>query len=75
MDLSDLGRPVLTAGIVLVLVGGLLMLGGHIPWLGRLPGDIVIQRDGFTLYFPLVTMLVVSVVLTILLNLAARLFR
>jgi hypothetical protein len=75
MDISDLGRFVLIAGVVLVLVGGLLMLGGNIPWLGRLPGDVVIQRDGFTVYFPLASMLVVSVVLTIILNIGARLFR
>jgi hypothetical protein len=75
MDTSELGRFVLIAGLVLVFVGALLMLGGRIPWLGRLPGDVVIQRDGFTFFFPLVTMLVVSVVLTIILNIAARLFR
>jgi hypothetical protein len=75
MDISDLGRFVLIAGVVLVLFGGVLMLGGNIPWLGRLPGDVVIQRDGFTVYFPLASMLVVSVVLTIILNIGARLFR
>jgi hypothetical protein len=75
METSEIGRFVVIAGIVLVLTGALLMVGGRIPWFGQLPGDIVIQRDGFTLFFPLASMLVVSVVLTIVLNVAARLFR
>lgn len=75
MDLSAIGRVMVIAGIMLALAGLLLVLGARIPWLGRLPGDIVVQRDGFTLFFPLVTMIVVSVVLTIILNIAARLFR
>ena len=58
----------------LVIVGGLLWLLGRtgLP-LGRLPGDIHIERDGFSCYIPLVTMIVVSVVLTILLNVILRL--
>ncbi len=73
MDLSDVGRFVFITGIVLALLGALLMLGGRIPGLGRLPGDIVIQRDGFTFFFPLATMLIISIVLTIVLNVLARL--
>lgn len=57
-------------------MGGVLLLAGRgIPWLGRLPGDIVVHREGFTLYAPIVTMLLVSVVLTVLLNAVFRLFR
>ena len=62
----------LVFGGVLVLVGALLLLAPRIPWLGRLPGDFVFQRGPVTFYFPLVTSLVVSVVLTILLNLFFR---
>ena len=50
-------------------------LGGALLLAGRLPGDIVVQREGFTLYVPIVTMLLVSVVLTVLLNVVFRLFR
>jgi hypothetical protein len=63
------------AGGALVLVGIILLLAGRIPGLGRLPGDIRIEREGFTFYAPLVTMLVVSVVLTLILNLITRFWR
>jgi hypothetical protein len=62
-------------GVTLALAGLLIMLGGRIPWFGQLPGDIVIRRDGFTLFFPLATMIVLSIVLTVILNIASRLFR
>ena len=67
----ELGRVLLVIGLVLVVIGGLAMLGVRLPF-GRLPGDIAIagERGGF--YFPIVTMLVVSVILTILLNLFLR---
>jgi DUF2905 family protein len=70
--MQDLGRLLLVFGGVLVLVGALLLLTPRIPWLGRLPGDFVFQRGPVTFYFPLVTSLVVSVVLTLLLNLFFR---
>jgi len=67
----ELGRILLVIGVVLVVVGGLAMLGVRLP-LGRLPGDIAIEgaRGGF--YFPIVTMIIVSVILTILVNLFMR---
>jgi hypothetical protein len=57
-------------GVVLIVVGGLLWLGGaaggKIPFLGRLPGDIHVQRGNWSFYFPLTTSILVSVVLTLL---------
>jgi hypothetical protein len=73
--LSDFGRILIFAGGAFVLVGIILLLAGRIPGLGRLPGDIRIEREGFTFYAPLVTMLAVSVVLTLILNLIARFWR
>jgi hypothetical protein len=70
--MQDLGRLLLVFGGLLVLVGALLLLAPRIPWLGRLPGDFVFQRGPVTFYFPLVTSLIVSVVLTLLLNLFFR---
>ena len=64
--MSDLGRILVTFGLVLVLVGAVLMLTGKLPWIGRLPGDIVIRRDNFTFVFPLATCLLVSLVLSLL---------
>ncbi len=64
------------AGAVLLALGGLIWLVGRagLP-LGRLPGDIRIERGGFSFYFPLASSIIVSIVLTILLNLAARLLK
>jgi len=64
--LSELGRVLLVVGIVLVGVGALLVFGAKLPFrLGRLPGDIVYQGRNTTFYFPIVTCLVVSLVLTL----------
>jgi hypothetical protein len=59
-------------GLLLAILGVLLVLAGRIPFIGRLPGDIVYQRGNFTLYIPLMSMLILSLLLTILLNLLFR---
>jgi hypothetical protein len=69
---TDTGKVLIAFGLLLVLVGGLLLLVGRLPWLGRLPGDIFIQRDGWTFYFPLATSLLVSIILTAILFLLGR---
>jgi hypothetical protein len=70
--MQDLGRLLILAGAFAVVLGVMLVLAPRLPWLGRLPGDILIRRDSFTFYFPVVTALVVSVVVTLLLNLFWR---
>jgi len=67
----ELGRVVLIIGVLLVVVGGLAVLGVRLPF-GRLPGDIAIEGERGGLYFPIVTMIIVSVVLTVLFNLFLR---
>ncbi|HEX8034976.1 MAG TPA: DUF2905 domain-containing protein [Ktedonobacterales bacterium] len=69
-NLSDLGRALLLVGGAIVVLGLLLLLAGRIPLLGRLPGDIAIQRGNTSFYFPIVTCIVLSVVLTVILNVA-----
>ena len=69
MNTRQVGRLIIIAGVVLVMIGLLVQAG--VP-LGRLPGDIRISRGHFTLYSPLVTGLLISVALTILLNLVLR---
>lgn len=71
-NMQPLGKYLIVAGLVLIAVGGLLMLSGKLPWLGRLPGDIVIQRKNFTFYFPLATSILLSILLTLILWLIGR---
>lgn len=71
-SLYAMGKMILGLGFLLVFVGGLLMLAGKFTGLGRLPGDILVQKGNFTFYFPVVTMILVSLVLTLLLNLLFR---
>ena len=75
-DTTTLGKWIILVGLGLALVGGVIWLVGKtgLP-LGRLPGDIRIERDGFSFYFPLATSILISIGLTILLNLLARLFK
>jgi len=70
--MPDLGRMLVVLGIAVVVVGLVLMVAPSIPWLGKLPGDVLIRRERFTFYFPVVTCLVVSVVLTVIMNLFFR---
>jgi hypothetical protein len=70
--MQELGRLILVAGLLLVLLGALLLLSGRIPWIGKLPGDILIQRKNFTFYFPIVTSILISLLLTLVFWLLGR---
>lgn len=67
--LGSLGKILIIFGIVLAVLGLILLLGDKIPWIGRLPGDIIIKRDKFTFYFPLMTCIIISLLLTLLFSL------
>jgi hypothetical protein len=74
-DLSGAGRFLLVTGLVLTAVGALLILAPRIPGfdrLGRLPGDFVVERGPVTIFLPIVSSIVISVLLTIVLNLIQR---
>ena len=74
-DLSGLGRVLLVAGLVIAAIGGLLVVAGRVPGLdrlGRLPGGIVVQRGPVTVFLPIVSSIVISVLLTIVVNLILR---
>jgi len=68
-----LGRALITAGVVLIVLGVLVYAGPSIPLLGRLPGDIRIERDGFRLYIPITTCLILSAVISAALWLLSKL--
>lgn len=70
MSLSDIGKLLLGLGIVLVIIGILLLVSNHIPFLknlGRLPGDIAVEKEGFKFYFPLTTSILISILLSFIL--------
>ena len=71
-DLQPLGRALIFFGVILTSFGLALLLIPKIPWVGRLPGDIVIQRERFTFYFPLASCLLASLLLSLLLWLVGR---
>jgi hypothetical protein len=70
--MNELGKLLVIVGLVLVVVGVLLWSGVGRGWLGRLPGDIHYSRGNFTFYFPLVTCVLVSLVLTLILWLVRK---
>ncbi len=61
-----MGTFLVIFGVIIIAIGGLLLLSGKIPWLGRLPGDIIVQKKNFTFYFPLATSILLSLILTLL---------
>ena len=71
-EVSSLGKMLMIGGAVLFALGLMLFLGDKVPFLGRLQGDILIQRKNFGIYFPIATCVVVSLILTVILNLISR---
>ena len=69
--MESIGRMILIIGVSLVLIGIVLIFGEKIG-LGRLPGDIYVQRGNFTFFFPIVSSLLISILLTIILRILRR---
>lgn len=69
---DSLARILILFGLVVAAIGGLLLFIGKVPFIGRLPGDIYIQRKNFSFYFPLTTSILLSILLTILFSLFRR---
>lgn len=77
MDLNAVGRLVIFFGIVLVVIGGALILFSRLPFLknlGNLPGDIQVRGENYACFLPIVSMIVLSVLLSLALNIIIRLF-
>ncbi len=74
MPFDNLGKMLLVLGLVIAVVGVMVMLAGRVPFLGSLPGDISFERGGTRVSIPLMTSLLVSVALTVVLNLVFGLF-
>ena len=74
-DIESIGKLLLVFGGVLVLVGILLVVFGKVPYVGRLPGDILLNKGNFRFYAPLMTMILLSLLLSLVANVLLRLFR
>lgn len=70
--MGELAKMLILFGIILVAVGVVLLLAPKIPWLGKLPGDFVYRGERVTFYFPLATSILLSVILTLILNLLRK---
>lgn len=69
---NDIGKTLVVLGLLIALAGLALVFVGRVPWLGRLPGDIHVQRGNWSFYFPIATSIVLSLVLTLLFWLFGR---
>ena len=72
MNFSELGKWLILAGLGVAALGGVMWLLGHIPFFGNLPGDIQVQTQNFSCFFPIVSMIVLSILATIILNIVIR---
>jgi hypothetical protein len=63
---GPVGKLLILLGVFIILIGFFLLVGEKIPWVGRLPGDIIIRKKNFTFYFPIVTCILISIILTLL---------
>ena len=70
--MSEIGKLLIVFGVLIAVVGVVIVVAGRLPWIGRLPGDVYVQRGHFTFYFPLATSILVSLVLTLLFWLFGR---
>jgi len=71
-SMRTLGKVLVVTGGVITLAGAVLLMSGKLPLVGKLPGDIIVRGKSATFYFPVVTMIILSIVLTIVLNLLFR---
>lgn len=73
--MNEIGRLLVGLGFLLIVAGGVFLLAGRLPWLGRLPGDLLIERENFKVFIPLGTMVLISLILTVIVNIIARIWR
>lgn len=64
-EFNAFGKTLIIIGIILILAGGLLMFGSKMPFMGKMPGDISIQKKNFSFYFPITTCIIISIILSL----------
>ena len=71
--MPQVGKYIIVAGLLIVVIGAIVyFFGNKLHWIGRLPGDIRVERENFRFYFPLTTMILFSLLLTVIVNLIRR---
>jgi hypothetical protein len=70
--MNGLGRSLIIIGVVLVVIGLIISFAPRLPWLGKLPGDILIKKENFSFYFPLASCLLISLILSFVMWLFRR---
>lgn len=71
-EFQQMGKLLIFAGIFIFIIGIVFILGDKIPYIGRLPGDIIIKKKNFTFYFPIVTSLIISLIISLILYLIKK---
>lgn len=71
-NISGLGKMIFIAGIIIAVVGLIIMFFNKIPFIGKMPGDIIIKKDNFTFYFPIVTSILLSIILSLIIYFLRR---
>lgn len=69
---GEIGKAFIVTGLLVVVIGLVLSVAPKIPFLGKLPGDVLIKRDGFTLYFPITSSILLSIILSFILWLLGK---
>ena len=72
MEFNSFAKILIILGAIMLSLGIFLLLVGKLPFLGKLPGDIYIRRGNFTFYFPIITSLLLSIIITLIVNLLMR---
>jgi hypothetical protein len=72
MLITEIGKLLLILGIILSIMGLIFIFGSKVPGLGRLPGDIFIKKENITFFFPIVTCILISIIVTLILSLVRR---
>jgi len=70
--MSGFGRSLMIIGVVLVVIGLIISFAPRLPWLGKLPGDILIKKENFSFYFPLASCILISLILSFVMWLFRR---
>jgi len=71
--MGDIAKIIILLGVFLVVIGVILLFIGKVPFLGKLPGDVLIKKEHFTFYFPLATSIIISILISLILYLIGKL--